>query len=531
MSLHAIGVAESLPVELQIAPRGPTRNSIMSQDQMNCSALAVLGSASDVGKSLIAAGLCRLLTDAGIDTVPFKAQNMANQAGSTADGLEMPRAQILQALACRKTARVDMGPVLMKPVSPTGAQIVVLGKAIGQKEARDYFADTTTLAAIAEQALDRLRAAHRAVVIEGAGSPVELNLWSRDFVNLRPARHADAAIVLVVDIDRGGVFAQAKGTLDLLPRADRDRVLGIIVNRFRGDMSLFEDGIPILEQICGVPVLAVVPYFDHGLDEEDSPIRIPINAAPQPDKLHIGAILYPRVANTEDLAPLLSEPDVQLTWITDTGLIGSQDLLVLPGSKATIADLTHITATGLVDAVRRAYATGAWVLGLCGGYQMLGAQLTDNAGTEAGPAQWVGLECMPLRTTFGLDKIVRQCALQSAWPTDGIPLQGYEIHHGQTELCAIEGEPLIRDFGADLGWRCNRAVGAYVHGLLASDQWRCSFLNEVRRSRNLPECPPQVAAALEFRISRWASHLKSHLREGAFARILDAILGSHEASS
>ncbi len=495
----------------------------MRQDQRNCTALAVLGSASDVGKSLIATGLCRLLSDAGIDTVPFKAQNMANQAGSTSDGLEMPRAQLLQALASRHAASVDMGPVLMKPVSPTGAQIIVLGRAIGQKEAREYFADTTGLAAISEQALDRLLAAHDAVVIEGAGSPVELNLWSRDFVNLRPVRHANAAIILVVDIDKGGVFAQAKGTLDLLPRVDRDRVLGIIVNRFRGDMHLFEDGIPILERICGVPVLAVVPYFDHGLDEEDCPIRVPINAPPEPNKLHIGAILYPRVANTEDLAPLLSEPDVQLTWITDSRLVSSQDLLVLPGSKATIGDLTHITATGMVDAVRLAHAQGAWVLGICGGYQMLGTQLIDDAGTESGPARWMGLEFMPLCTRFGNDKIVRQCLLQSAWPAGGIPLAGYEIHHGQTELVGTDGEPLILDCGAELGWRHDRVAGAYVHGLLASDPWRCLFLNEVRRGRNLPARPLQHAAPLDVRINRWTAHLKAHLREGVYAKILATI--------
>jgi adenosylcobyric acid synthase len=466
-----------------------------------------------------------MLADAGIDTVPFKAQNMANQAGSTAEGLEMPRAQILQSLACRQVPNVDMGPVLMKPVSPTGAQIVVLGKAIGHKEARDYFADTTNLATIAEQALDRLRAAHRAVVIEGAGSPVELNLWPRDFVNLRPVRHADAAIILVVDIDRGGVFAQAKGTLDLLPRVDRDRVLGIVVNRFRGDMNLFEDGIPILERICGVPVLAVVPYLDHGLDEEDCPIRVPINAAPEANKLHVGAILYPRVANTEDLAPLLSEPDVQLTWLTDARLVKGQDLLVLPGSKATLGDLAHISATGMLDAVRSAHAEGAWVLGLCGGYQMLGNSLTDSAGTEAGPAQWTGLEFMPLHTSFGADKIVRQCSLQSAWPAHGIPLLGYEIHHGQTESIGLAGEPLILDGGAELGWRHNRVAGAYVHGLLASDEWRCLFLNEVRRSRNLPHQPLQHAASLESRIDRWTAHFMAHLREGALARILDAARG------
>lgn len=486
-------------------------------------AIAVLGSASDVGKSLIAAGLCRLLADAGIDTVPFKAQNMANQAGVTPEGLEMPRAQILQAAASRKPPNVDMGPVLMKPVSPTGAQIVVLGKAIGQMQARDYFADTSKLASIADQALQRLLASHTAVIIEGAGSPVELNLWPHDFVNLRPVHRADAAIILVVDIDKGGVFAQAKGTLDLLPGEDRERVLGVIVNRFRGDLSLFDDGIPILEQICAVPVLAVVPHVEHGLDEEDRPLRIPINAIPEPNKLHVGAILYPRVANTEDLVPLLAEPDVQLTWITDAKLIVGQDLIVLPGSKATLGDLTHITANGMAEAVRQAYADGVWVLGLCGGYQMLGAQLTDTAGTEAGPSHWTGLQLLPLFTRFGEQKVVCQRSILSAWPAAGLSMSGYEIHHGQTELTSCDGEPLAQGTGADVGWRHNRALGSYLHGLLSADQWRCVFLNEVRRSRNYPEQLEQTSASLELRISRWAAHFKAHLRPGAFTQILHAL--------
>jgi adenosylcobyric acid synthase len=200
-------------------------------------ALAVLGTASDVGKSLVTAGLCRLLADAGMDVAPFKAQNMANQAGVTADGLEMPRAQILQARAARKQPRVDMGPILLKPVTQTGAEVVVLGKAVGHAEAVQYFKNTSELAAVADGALQRLADAHDVVILEGAGSPVEINLWDRDFVNLRPARLVNAALILVADIDRGGVFAQVKGTLDLLPPEDRRRVLGIIVNRFRGDAT------------------------------------------------------------------------------------------------------------------------------------------------------------------------------------------------------------------------------------------------------------------------------------------------------
>jgi adenosylcobyric acid synthase len=492
-------------------------------------AIAVLGSASDVGKSLVSAGLCRLLADAGFDVVPFKAQNMANQAGVTPEGLEMPRAQILQAAACRKSPHVDMGPVLMKPVSPTRAEIVLLGRALGQREARHYFNDTAELAAISESALDRLLAAHEMVVLEGAGSPVELNLLDQDFVNLRPARRARAALILVVDIDRGGVFAQAKGTLDLLPAADRERVLGVIVNRFRGDISLFEKGVTGLESLCGVPVLAVTPHLDHALDEEDRPFRIPIDAAPEPGKLHAGVLLTPRVSNTEDLAPFLAEPDVQLTWLTDPCLAVDQDLLVLPGSKATTADLAELSASGMAAALREAHAAGSWFMGLCGGYQMLGDGLRDEAGTEAGPRRWDGLGLLPICTTFLSEKITRKSSAVSAWPRPGFRLSGYEIHHGRTELLRNEGEPLVLSGGAELGWRNGRACGSILHGLLASDEWRAAFLNEVRRDRGFPVLPAQTAEPLELRLARWADHLRRSFRSGAWARIVEAASGSPTA--
>ena len=485
-------------------------------------ALAVLGSGSDVGKSLVAAGLCRLLADAGLDVVPFKAQNMANQAGVTPEGLEMPRAQILQAAACRKTPRVDMGPVLMKPVSATGAQIVVMGRAVGEKEARDYFRDTAELSALALAALDRLREAHEVVVLEGAGSPVELNLWPRDYVNLRPARHAQAGLLLVVDIHKGGVFAQAKGTLDLLPPEDRARVLGLVVNRFMGDLALFEEGVPLLEDLCGAPVLAVLPQLDHGLDEEDRPIRIPLDQSPVAGRLHVGALLSPRVSNTEDLAPLLCEPDVQLTWLTDPALVRHQDLLVLPGSKATLGDLACHAASGMAEALRAAAAGGAWVLGLCGGYQMLGETLLDEAGGEGGPRAWPGLGCLPVRTVFHPGKTTQESRALSAWPEPDLGLSGYEIHSGVTELLREEGEPLAQGGGPGLGWRSGRACGTYLHGLLASDPWRCAFLNQVRRDRGLPSCPVRAGDPLEARLDRWAAHFRAHLRPGAWERILAA---------
>lgn len=485
-------------------------------------ALAVLGTASDVGKSLVTAGLCRVLTDAGLDVAPFKAQNMANQAGVTPEGLEMPRAQILQAAACRRAPHVDMGPVLLKPLSQTGAQVVVLGKALGVQEAQAYFQSGNPYRAVALAALDRLRAKHDVIVMEGAGSPVELNLMTRDFVNLAPARHADAALVLVADIDRGGVFAQVIGTLDLLPPEDRARVIGIVVNRFRGDAALFEDGITLLEERTDLPVLALVPHLEHQLDEEDRPFRIPVDQRAPPGKLAVGALLYPRVSNTEDLAPLLAEPDLHLTWVTDPALARNLDLLVLPGSKATVGDLVHLTASGMAEAVREAAEGGAWLLGLCGGYQMLGQALSDPNGSEGGPEAFPGLGLLPTATLFESDKHTRPAEVLSCWPEVGHALAGYEIHHGATRLAEEQGEPLSTG-GAAMGWRKGRTAGSYLHGLLASDDWRSAFLNQVRRDRGFPELPPQVADPLEQRIRRWAEHLQRSFRSGAWERILGAV--------
>lgn len=495
---------------------------------MSARAIAVLGTASDVGKSLVTAGLCRLFKEEGLNVAPFKAQNMANQAGVTPDGLEMPRAQILQALACGLEPHVDMGPVLLKPLSQTGAQVVVLGRAQGETQAKDYFRDTSALVGVARSALDRLAARHAVIVMEGAGSPVELNLMGRDFVNLRPARQLDAALILVADIHRGGVFAQVQGTLDLLPPEARARVLGIVVNQFKGDPSLFEDGIALMEARSGLPVLAVVPHLEHGLDEEDRPAKIPVDDPGPPrqrgsgSRLKVGALLSPRVSNTEDLSPLLAEPDVHLTWLTDPRLVAEMDLLVLPGSKSTVGDLVHHTASGMAEALLAAHGAGAWVLGICGGYQMLGGALEDEARTEGGPARWQGLGLLPVDTRFDGAKITERLACTSRWPETGHPLEGYGIHHGRTRA-REGGEALAREDGAAVGWRQGRAVGSYLHGLLASDAWRSAFLNEVRRDRGLPEQTPVSSEPQDLRLRRWAAHLRASLRPGAWERILGAV--------
>lgn len=325
--------------------------------------------------------------------------------------------------------------------------------------------------------------------------------------------------MLVADINRGGVFAQVIGTLDLLPPADRARVLGIVVNRFRGDADLFEDGIALLEARTGLPVLALVPHLEHGLDEEDRPFRIPVDEPAPAGRLKVGAVLYPRVSNTEDLAPLLAEPDLHLTWITDPALARGMDLLVLPGSKATVGDLVHLTAAGMAEALRAAAAGGAWLLGLCGGYQMLGCDLRDETGGEGGGPAFPGLGLLPVATAFEPRKVTRQSEAASRWPEAGHALAGYEIHHCRSVLAGPGGEPLAEG-GAAVGWRKGRAAGSYLHGLLAADGWRSAFLNQVRRDRGFPPQPPRRAESLEARLDRWAAHLRAHLRPGAWERIL-----------
>jgi adenosylcobyric acid synthase len=249
---------------------------------------------------------------------------------------------------------------------------------------------------------------------------------------------------------------------------------------------------------------------------------MPINRRAPAGKLKVGAILYPRVSNTEDLAPLLAEPDVDLTWLSDPALVLEQDLLILPGTKSTVGDLVYLTATSMAEAIRAAAERGAWILGLCGGYQMLGKGLHDRAGSEGGPSGFAGLDLLPLTTTFEPEKIVHQSETESLWPKPGHALAGYEIHHGRTVLCAAQGEALVRGEAA-LGWRHGRVLGAYLHGILSSDGWRSDFLNQIRESRSLPALAPQTCESIELRLGRWAEHVRTHLRPGAWERILAAV--------
>ena len=413
------------------------------------SVLCVFGTGSDVGKSWLVTGLCRLLRQQGVDVAPYKAQNMSNNAGVTLAGLEMGRAQIVQAQAAGVLPHVDMNPLLLKPNTETGAQVVLLGKAIGSMEAREYFSGgMEARRQVVLDALDRLRARHQRVVVEGAGSCAEVNLRDRDLVNMPVAHHAKAPVVLVGDIHKGGIFAQLVGTLEVMPPQDRARVKGLIVNRFRGDISLFDDGVSWLEERTGLPVLGVVPWTRDVVIEEEDGLgqRVLDPPPPQVAGFHMAVIRLPHIANHTDL-DALERHGAHLHLLSRPRDLSIYDAVLLPGSKNTRADLAWLKGWD--------FSTARHVIGLCGGYQMLGRAVHDPEGIEGTPGTTRGLGLLPIETTLASPKVTRQVSTS----LNGVPVRGYEIHVGRT---LVEGEPLL---DPPEGCRTPKACGTYVHGL------------------------------------------------------------------
>ncbi|MGC8782545.1 MAG: cobyric acid synthase, partial [Anaerolineae bacterium] len=353
---------------------------------MTAKTLMIQGAASSVGKSLLVTGLCRLYARRGLRVAPFKAQNMSNNAGVTPAGGEIGRAQVTQAEACGIPPHVDMNPVLLKPEADSRSQVVVLGKKLDTLPARDYYRRKAGLWEVVTAALARLRAGNDLVIIEGAGSPAELNLKRGDIVNMAVARHAQAPVLLVGDIDKGGIFAQLLGTLWLLEPEERPLVKGLIVNKFRGDPDLFADGVRILEERGGVPVLGVVPWLhDHGIAEEDGAgllergdtLPLSLQCSDASPLLHIAVIKLPRIANFDDFDPLAVEPGVRVRFVRTPEALGRPDAIILPGTKHTLADLAWLHGVGLADALLDLARRGTALVGICGGYQMLGRIIRD----------------------------------------------------------------------------------------------------------------------------------------------------------
>lgn len=425
--------------------------------------IMVQGTMSGAGKSLLVTALCRIFRQDGLLVAPFKSQNMALNSYITRDGLEMGRAQVAQAEAAGKEPDVRMNPILLKPSSDTGSQLIVNGRVRGQYAARDYFAMKKTLVPDILQAYRSLAAENDVIVLEGAGSPAEINLKSDDIVNMGLAEMVNAPVLLVGDIDRGGVFAQLYGTVALLEPRERARIVGTVINKFRGDVSLLEPGLEMLRQKTGVPVLGVVPYGRWDIDDEDSLApRLSHTRAERP--VDIAVIRLPRISNFTDFAPLESHPALGVRYVNNHEQLGAPDLVILPGTKNTMEDLLWLRESGLEAAILKLAAANTPVLGVCGGYQMLGQTLSDPEGIEKqGTAAGLGL--LPCETVFTPQKTrTRMQAEVLAQPFAGARLDGYEIHMGCTRRTG--GNPFCRlQTGAEDGAVQNLVFGTYLHGL------------------------------------------------------------------
>ncbi|MBK7016509.1 MAG: cobyric acid synthase [Sulfuritalea sp.] len=424
----------------------------------------VQGTTSDAGKTVLVAALCRILARRGLKVAPFKPQNMALNSAVTADGGEIGRAQALQALAANIAPRVDFNPVLLKPTTDRRAQVIVHGHAIDTLDARDYHAYKTIAMGAVMESWARLTAEFDWVIVEGAGSPAEINLRDRDIANMGFAEAADVPVILIADIDRGGVFAHLVGTLDLLSESEQNRVMGFVINRFRGDIGLLQSGLDWLEQRTGKPVLGVLPYL-HGLmlDAEDA---IATHSAAKPDtRLKAVAIAYPRCSNHNDLDPLRLHPEVDFRWIGPGDALPACDLVVLPGSKAVQADLTWLREQGHEAAIQRHLRYGGKLIGICGGFQMLGRQLHDPHGIEGDAASIAGLGLLDCETELEPEKQLRNVAGALSLP--GTPaVAGYEIHMGVTRGPALARPAATLDGKPDGAISEDKAIlASYCHGL------------------------------------------------------------------
>lgn len=483
-------------------------------------AVMIAGTMSNAGKSFIAAGLCRIFMEDGYKVAPFKAQNMALNSFITKDGAEIGRAQAVQAAACGIEPDARMNPILLKPTTDSGSQIIVMGRPYDDMNAREYYRRKKEFLPYVREAYESLAKEYDVIVLEGAGSPAEINLKEQDIVNMPMAAMADATVILVGNIDPGGVFAQLYGTVKLLEDDEQERIAGLIINKFRGDITILEPGIKMLEEKVGKPVLGVLPYMDVHLEGEDSlAMDGSADAAADslPGMLDIAVIRLPRISNYTDFDALSIESDVRLRYVSDRAELGSPDAVILPGTKSTVSDLRWLRERGLDTGIKRARAGGAFVLGICGGYQMLGREIRDEDGAEIkGSAPGLGL--LPVTTVFMRDKITRQVETVSCFGIpglDGKKIKGYEVHMGRE---AEKQEPHSREMPQDV-------AGTYIHGIFDEEDFRGAFLDFLRKRRGEESVRPagRRLSYSEFReqeIARLAKIMREHLDLQAIYRVM-----------
>ncbi|MGX1193780.1 cobyric acid synthase [Metabacillus sp. SLBN-84] len=474
--------------------------------------LMIQGTHSDAGKSILTTALCRIFKQDGYKTAPFKSQNMALNSYITKDGKEIGRAQGVQAEAAGIEADTDMNPILIKPSGEMESQVVFHGRPFAVMNAAVYREDFFRLGLEAiKKSLHKLLTNYDAVVIEGAGSPAEVNLNNRELVNMRVAEIADAPVLLVGDIDRGGVFASLVGTLQLLQEKDRKRVAGVVINKFRGDLTLLEPGLQWFEEYTGIPVVGVVPYIpDLEIDGEDSLVLNQYSRGTNLEgDLDVAVLAYPRLSNFTDIDPLRLEADVNIRYVRKASEFGRPDLIILPGSKNTAEDLRFLKGTGLFDRVLSAYKNGTQIMGICGGYQMMGEKLSDPEGVESGIREQDGLAIFPVSTVLYADKKTVQTEGPCAVPGyEGFSLSGYEIHMGQT-LLSDDPSPFSIQKGTGEGYAKENAMGTYLHDVFHNDAFRWRFLNRLRSKKGLQP----IERSLYFR----------ELKEREFDRLADHV--------
>lgn len=486
------------------------------------------GTGSDVGKSIIAAAFCRIFLQDGYLPAPFKAQNMALNSYATPEGLEIGRAQAVQAEAAGVPCHTDMNPLLLKPSSDHTSQVVLNGRPIGNRSAYEYFRSEgrEELREQVNAAFDRLAARYNPIVMEGAGSISEINLRDSDLVNLPMAMHAGADVILVADIDRGGVFASVYGSVLLLRPEERKHVKGILINKFRGDIRLFESGVRMLEELCGIPVVGVVPYYkDIYIEEEDSVMLQTKSVQALHGKINIAVVLLRHLSNFTDFNVLERDPRVHLFYTNNVDELMKADIILLPGSKSTLDDLYELRRNGVAQAIIRAHREGATVMGICGGYQMMGCEVCDPDHVEGEIERLPGLGLLPVTTRMQGEKITRQVKFHlhdhcQPLKKDTQVCEGYEIHMGTTVPMETPSPLNLLDNGRDDGYFVDRTcMGTYVHGILDNPSF-VDFLLEPFADRLEDTAPFDFHAFKEEQYNKLAAHVRNHINLPLIYQIL-----------
>jgi len=471
-------------------------------------AIMVQGTGSDVGKSILVCALCRIFHQEGLMVAPFKAQNMSNNSYVTADGREMGRAQVAQAEAAGILPEAEMNPILLKPSGNNGSQIITMGRPLRHMTAHEYYENKDSMLEIAKKAYKSLSDEYDVIVIEGAGSPAEINIKDNDIVNMKIAEIADAPVILVTDIEKGGSFAWIVGTLELLDSDERDRVMGIIINKFRGDLSILESGIDMLEERIKKPVLGVLPYFTNiDVDDEDSMSldnrgnKQEVRSEKQEGLIDVVIVRLPRISNFTDFDILIREKGICGRFVEDARSIGNPDLIILPGTKNTIGDLESLKESGIADAIVNLAKIGTMVIGICGGYQMLGSVIRDPENSESKTLETEGLGLIDVSTLFRMQKSTYQVKARFHERGSDIfkglnndnEITGYEIHMGETELLngtspflkilERSGKEVRMDDGAVSS--DGNVIGSYLHGIFDNDEFRLGLINKIREGKGL----------------------------------------------